>query len=118
MSEQNGLLPSANYQNLIHSIASQLNQGQRQAVQQVNQTMVQTYWQIGKDTVEFEQRGYLQAAYGKQLLQQLARDLKMQHGRGFSRSNLQYMRLLYTYYTNCQTLSGKLSWPHYLGYTP
>nr|WP_322681016.1 DUF1016 N-terminal domain-containing protein [Nostoc sp. DedQUE03]MDZ7976448.1 DUF1016 N-terminal domain-containing protein [Nostoc sp. DedQUE03]MDZ8042771.1 DUF1016 N-terminal domain-containing protein [Nostoc sp. DedQUE02] len=35
------------------------------------------------------------------------------YGKGFSRSNLQYMRLFYLKYENCQTLSGKLSWSHY-----
>lgn len=39
--------------------------------------------------------------------------MKVTFGKGFSRSNLQYMRLLYVYYPNCQSLSGKLSWSHY-----
>lgn len=33
---------------------------------------------------------------------------------GFSRSNLQSMRMLFLNYKKCQTLSGKLSWLHYL----
>lgn len=33
-------------------------------------------------------------------------------GKGFSRTNLQNMRLFYQYYPKCQT-SGKLSWSHY-----
>lgn len=34
-------------------------------------------------------------------------------GKGFSVSNLQYMRRLYFGYPNQQTLSVKLSWSHY-----
>lgn len=34
-------------------------------------------------------------------------------GKGFSRANLQWMRLLYIKYPICQTLSSKLSWSHY-----
>lgn len=37
----------------------------------------------------------------------------LRHGRGFSRSNLQSMRLFYQRFPICQTLSGKLSWSHY-----
>ena len=33
--------------------------------------------------------------YGKKLLIQLSKDLTLNFGKGFSRSNLQYMRLLY-----------------------
>lgn len=45
----------------------------------------------------------------------MTKDLKTRHGKGFSRSNLrQYMRLLYTCYPKRQTLSGKLSWSHYV----
>ncbi|MEZ5534841.1 MAG: PDDEXK nuclease domain-containing protein [Thiolinea sp.] len=113
MTDKHELQNKPDYQGLVNSISDQLNQGQHQAVKLVNQAMLQTYWQIGKYIVEFEQNGHIQASYGKQLLQQLSRDLKHRYGRGFSRSNLQYMRLLYVHYPNYQTLSGKLSWSHY-----
>jgi len=77
-------------------------------------TLVDTYWQVGKSIVEFEQAGTLKAEYRKELLVNLSKDLKNKHGKGFSRSNLQYMRLLYVHYPNRQTLSGKLSWSHYV----
>ncbi len=102
------------YQGLIDRITDCLTQGQRQATKQVNTVLLQTYWQIGRYIVEFEQAGQERAEYGSRLLQQLAKDLKLSHGKGFSRSNLQYMRLLYLTYPNCQTLSGKLSWSHYI----
>ena len=75
--------------------------------------LVETYWQIGQYIVEFEQKGNERAEYGSRLLTQLSRDLKTAYGKGFSRSNLQYMRLFYLSYKNYQTLSGKLSWSHY-----
>ena len=46
------------------------------------------------------------------LLEDLARDLTLRHGRGFSRSNLSYMRLFYQRYPICETTSHKLSWSH------
>ena len=45
--------------------------------------------------VEFEQEGKVRAEYGKQLLVNLAKDLTRKNGRGFSRSNLLYMRKFY-----------------------
>ena len=52
--------------------------------------------------------------YPKELLKVLSKELTKQYGKGFSRSNLQSMRKFYLEYKKCQTLSGKLSWSHYL----
>ena len=106
-------LSSNQYQQLINSISDCLVSGQQSAVQQVNRALVETYWNIGRYIVEFEQQGKEKAEYGSQLLARLSKDLKQLHGKGFSRSNLQYMRLLYLAYPIYQTLSGKLSWSHY-----
>lgn len=53
------------------------------------------------------------AEYGKQTIKVLSKALTEEFGRGFSRSNLQNMRLLFLEYPICQSLSGKLSWSHY-----
>lgn len=102
------------YTHLISTIGQILAEGRRKALQSVNQILVRTYWEIGKQIVEFEQEGKERAEYGKNLLLILSRDLQLRYGKGFSRSNLQYMRLLYTTYTNYQTVSGELSWSHYI----
>ena len=106
-------LTNGQYQQLIKSIGDCLANGQQSAMQQVNRALVETYWNIGRYIVEFEQQGQEKAEYGSRLLAQLSQDLKQRHGKGFSRSNLQYMRLLYLIYPIYQTLSGKLSWSHY-----
>lgn len=69
---------------------------------------------LGHDIVEYEQGGKVRAEYGKALLSNLSRDLKQRHGRGFSRSNLVYMRLLYLNYPISQKPSDLLSWSHYV----
>ncbi len=102
------------YQQLIEKIGNTYQSAKSKIISAVNTEMLYTYWQIGKDIIEFEQGGKVKAEYGKQLLIDLSKDLSLQHGKGFSRSNLQYMRLLYFYYPNCQTLSGNLSWSHYI----
>ena len=53
------------------------------------------------------------ADYGKQTLRELSRALTIEVGKGFSVSNLQFMRRFYQNYQIQQTLSVKLSWSHY-----
>ena len=101
------------YQQLISNIAASLAQGRTHAVQQVNTILVQTYWQIGKHIVEFEQKGNEKAEYGSRLLQQLAHDLKATLGKGFSKSNVYFMRQFFLAYPTFQSVSGKLGWSHY-----
>ena len=103
------------YQDLLERISHRYVEGQAQAqaVRSVNETIVETNWQIGKYIVEYEQGGKQKAEYGSKLLENLSRDLTLRHGRGFSRPNLNNMRMFYIRYPICQTLSNKLSWSHY-----
>ncbi len=56
--------------------------------------------------------GKEKSEYGSALLEKLSKDLSLIHGKGFSRSNLNYMRLFYNRYPICETVSHKLSWSH------
>ena len=67
----------------------------------------------GKYIVEYELKGKDRAEYGKQLLVNLAKDLTTKNGKGFSRSNLVYMRKFYIAFPICETVSHKLTWSHY-----
>nr|WP_233174426.1 PDDEXK nuclease domain-containing protein [Elizabethkingia sp. ASV34] len=90
-----------------------LRKGRDQATQSVNTILVQTYWLVGKHIVEFEQGGKEKAEYGSFLFEQLSKDLTKLYGKGFSRSNLLYMRKLYLTFPKSETLSNVLSWSHY-----
>ena len=79
----------------------------------INNELLIAYWNVGRIIVENEQLGLDKAEYGSQLLKNLSKELTQEFGRGFSRSNLQNMRLLYLNYPICQSLSGKLSYSHY-----
>jgi hypothetical protein len=102
------------YQRLLTRISEVYTAGQVRAYQAVNTHMTATYWQIGHDIVEFEQGGKVRAEYGKALLTNLSRDLSLRHGKGFSRSNVIYMRLLYLHYAKGQKPSDLLSWSHHV----
>lgn len=101
------------YQTLLSQIGETLKEGKNKAIYSVNHTLVMTNWHIGRYIVEFEQEGNIRATYGTALLDNLSRDLTKHYGKGFSRSNLNFIRMLYVKYPNCETLSHKLSWSHY-----
>ena len=104
---------AAAYEALINVISDVYNNGRSTAIRLVNTTLLDTNWRIGQHIVEFEQKGNSRAPYKKALLESLASDLTLLHGKGFSRSNLNYMRLLYVRYPICASLTHKLSWTHY-----
>ena len=101
------------YSNLIGQIGQILSSGRQRAIQSVNTILVLTYWEIGRYIVEFEQNGNERAEYGSQLFERLSKDLTLSYGKGFSRSNLLYMRKLYLNFQISETLSHKLTWSHY-----
>lgn len=101
------------YQDLVAVIGKTLNDGRAKAIQSVNTALVVTNWQIGRYIVEYEQHGKERAEYGADLLNRLSHDLTIAYGKGFSRSNVFQIRLLYIKFPKVQTLSGFLSWSHY-----
>lgn len=109
----NLLTPQAQaYQNLLTQISSAYTAGKVRAIQAVNVQLLETYWRIGQYLVEFEQGGNSKAEYGKALLKNLAKDLTLLHGKGFSLSNLIRFRQFYIAYPIYATVSHKLSWSH------
>jgi hypothetical protein len=113
------------YDSILTNVAQILEQARRLSARSVNSIMTATYWEIGRQIVEVEQNGDNRAGYGEELLKHLAKDLTDKFGRGFSRQNLQQMRLFYLGWQKCQTLSGKsslteiaksfrLPWSHYV----
>ncbi len=102
------------YIDLVEAISTTFSQGQQKTIAAVNSGLVMTYWQIGQRIVEFEQKGQVKAEYGKQLLANLSKDLKIKHGKGFSLSNLKRFRQFYLANRNSATVSHQLSWSHYV----
>lgn len=64
----------------------------------VDLVQVRTNFEIGRHIVEHEQQGEHRAAYGKAVLKALAEKLTEEFGRGFSKSNLEYMRRFFLLY--------------------
>ncbi|MDR1653373.1 MAG: PDDEXK nuclease domain-containing protein [Prevotellaceae bacterium] len=96
---------------LYRQIADLLLQARKITARAVNQTMVYTYYEIGRMIVEDEQRGAHRAEYGKQVLKELSAQLTKDFGKGFSERNLEQMRGFYLTYSQnqiSQTASAKL----------
>ncbi|MBR0284052.1 MAG: DUF1016 family protein [Selenomonadaceae bacterium] len=79
----------------------------------VNSVMVQTYWNIGRIIVEHEQGGDARAEYGRELIKELAKRLTAEFGKGFTSTNLKYMRQFYLSFPMGHSLRGQLTWTHY-----
>ncbi len=101
------------YTELLDNIGSTLQRARENAVKAVNNELVKANWEIGQYIVEYEQQGKEKADYGSALLTNLAKDLKIKYGKGFSKSNIYLCRQFYIKYQKFQTVSGKLSWSHY-----
>jgi predicted nuclease of restriction endonuclease-like (RecB) superfamily len=101
------------YTPLVKEIKTLVQSSRQRISLNINNELVETYWLIGKAIVEFEQSGKERAEYGKELIINLSQRLTIEIGKGFSRSNLIYMRLLYLYYPISETLSHQLSWSHF-----
>ena len=74
--------------------------------------MVEAYWNIGKSIVE-QQDGYEKAEYGSRLIAELSKQMIVDFGKGFTLTNLKYMRQFYLTFPNSHALRGELSWTHY-----
>lgn len=97
---------------MILDIETLVNASKSKLATSINRVMTVTYWSIGKYIVEFEQDGNAKAKYGKNLLSTISKELTLRLGKGYSRPNLNNMRKFYLKYSNCQTVSDKLSWSH------
>lgn len=115
---------------LLQNISSLLDNARKKVAVAVNQTIVLTYYEIGRMIVEDEQNGENRAEYGKAVLKDLSLHLTEKFGKGFSVENLDRMRFFYNTYseqisstllTNSSkiiqqttSVNFNLSWSHYL----
>lgn len=99
--------------NIYNEIYKIVVENKNKMCYQINNTLVNTYFMIGKIIVENEQNGNIRAEYGKEVLKELSKKLTNKFGTGFSLSGLYNMRLFYNKYKKSQPLVGKLSWSHY-----
>ncbi len=64
----------------------------------VNTTQVVANWLVGREIVEEEQKGKARADYGEGLIRNLAAQLQVDYGAGYSLANVKYFRKFYLEY--------------------
>jgi len=79
-------------------IRSILEQARTAVARTVNVAMVQAYWLIGHEIVETQQSGKGRAEYGDALLETISSRLQREFGKGFTLTNIKYMRMFYVSY--------------------
>ncbi len=95
------------------SIKSILEEAKNKAYRAVNSVMVAAYWEVGKVIVENEQKGRKRAGYGTALLKEISGRLTEDFGKGFTETNLKYMRQFYLSFPKSHALRDELSWTHF-----
>lgn len=109
----NELIPGSELSPVVQEIRSVLENARSNVARQVNSELLNTYWNVGRIICEYEQTLPERADYGRQTLRAVSKELTKEFGKGFSVSNIQFMRRFYQTYQIQQTVSVKLSWSHY-----
>jgi predicted nuclease of restriction endonuclease-like (RecB) superfamily len=117
---------SAKVDEICNRIIERVKTARQNIVRTVDTEIVKSYWMTGKEIVEEELKGKKRATYGAQLLKMMAERLTQTLGRGYTVTNLGYMRQFYLIYQDVTTIhhavSGEfnlgsmdspLSWTHY-----
>lgn len=106
--------------NLLTDIRQLIESTKSQVAATVNSAMTLMYWHIG-DRINREVLGGERAAYGKQIVENLALKLTEEFGKGFDSKSLRKMMQFASVFPDIQIVAplvGKLSWSHFLQVIP
>jgi len=102
------MINQKDYHNLLHELKSILEKGKSRSYKAVDNILAETRWQIGERIAREELKYQNRADYGEYLLKNLAIDLHTVKQR------LSEIVRFYKCYPIVRTLSGQLSWSHYI----
>ncbi|MDK3161784.1 DUF1016 N-terminal domain-containing protein [Kamptonema cortianum] len=103
------------YADWLSELKIKIHAAQQRATLSVNRELIQLYWQIGRDILARQ----VAQGWGAKVIERLAHDLRnaFPNMKGFSRSNLLYMRAFADAWPNEQIVQqpvGQLPWGHNL----
>ena len=103
----------AGYAEWLAEVKARVHAAQQRATLAVNHELVQLYWQLGRDILDRQAAG----TWGEGILDQVSTDLRaaFPEMKGFSRSNLQYMRAFAEAWLESEIRQqpvGELPWGH------
>jgi len=91
-------LKTSDYKQFIQELKSKIQTSQIKASIKVNEELLKLYWQIAQMIVAKQK----EASWGDNIIEKISRDLKIEFPdmKGFSVTNIKYMRNWYLYWTN------------------
>ncbi|MCC5668323.1 PDDEXK nuclease domain-containing protein [Nostoc sp. CHAB 5784] len=103
----------SNYDAFLSILKQRIRTAQVRAALAVNQELVLLYWQIGREILQRQQ----DEGWGTKVIERIAKDLKREFPeiKGFSRTNLLYMRAFASAYPDeqfVQQAAGQIPWFH------
>jgi predicted nuclease of restriction endonuclease-like (RecB) superfamily len=103
----------SNYDAFLSILKQRIRTAQVRAALVVNQQLVLLYWQIGREILQRQQ----DEGWGTKVIERIAKDLKREFPeiKGFSRTNLLYMRAFASAYPDdqfVQQAAGQIPWFH------
>jgi len=73
---------------LVERVVALVEEARSRVLRTVNSEMVLSNWHIGRKIVEYVQRGEARTEYGKEVIEDLSRQLHTRVGKGYSARNL------------------------------
>ncbi|MBW4619622.1 MAG: DUF1016 family protein [Cyanosarcina radialis HA8281-LM2] len=106
-------LSLGDYDRFLQALKDRIRTAQVRASLAVNRELVLLYWQIGREILQRQQ----QQGWGAKVIEKLAKDLRLEFPqmKGFSRTNLLYMRAFAEAYADeliVQAPLGQITWYH------
>jgi predicted nuclease of restriction endonuclease-like (RecB) superfamily len=103
----------AGYAEFLQDLKARIRQAQIRAALAVNRELVLLYWNIGREILHRQQ----QLGWGAKIVERLSKDLRREFPdmKGFSRTNLLYMRAFAAAYPDEQFVQealGQITWYH------
>ena len=94
------------YKQWLQQLKSRIRSAQIKAALKVNTELIELYWSLGKEIVQKEK----EAQWGERLIPQLSKDLlsEFPEMKGFSRTNLYYVKSGLSFIIKTLPLSHKL----------
>lgn len=101
---------------LFSSLVHIIEQGRKQVAVKVNNTVVLTYWHVGK-TINEHILNNERAEYGKEIVSTVSTQLVEKYGKSFELRNLRRMMQFSELFPNLEIVSplaSQLSWSHFI----
>ncbi len=104
------------YQELLNELVTIIEKTKTQVISHANSSLTVMFWHVGKRILTHNLHNK-RADYGKQIVVTVSRELVAKFGKNYEEKNLRRMiqfAEIYPDVENIVTLSGHLSWSHFL----